>query len=163
MSLSGSATMSNSEIIEVGKFDKSLGEPPSKTKLEDWRLRVIQIDTSPEGGGGRGHWDTDTEMCDDLAWCLDTLGQSSSLHCALPGLSNTAAQQEKQEIAIRYSTLSVNILNKYILKNLWMSDKRLHLPLQVTLTSKWFVTFITRILNFLMYVTSHASASYLDQ
>ena len=80
-----------------------LGEPPSKTKLEDWRLRVIQIDTSQEGGGGRGHWDT--EMCDDLAWCLDTLGQSSSLHCALPGLSNTAAQQEKQEIAIQHCRL----------------------------------------------------------
>ena len=31
-----------------------LGEPPSKTKLEDWRLRVIQIDTSPEGGGDTG-------------------------------------------------------------------------------------------------------------
>ena len=59
-------------------------------------MRVTQIDTSPEGGGG--HRDTDTEMCDDLAWCLDTLGQSSSLHCALPGLSNTAAQQEKQEM-----------------------------------------------------------------
>ena len=75
------------------------------------------MDTSKWGGEEEDNWDTDTKMCDDLTWCLDTLGQSSSLHCALPGLSNTAAQQEKQEIAIRYSTLSVYILNKYILKN----------------------------------------------
>ena len=64
------------------------------------------MDTSKRGGGEEeDNWDTDTKMCDDLAWCLDTLGQSSSLHCALPGLSNTAAQQEKQEIAIQHCRL----------------------------------------------------------
>ena len=54
--------------------------------------------------------------------CMITVCHWASELKQCAGLSNMAAQQE---IAIRYSTLSVNILNKYILKNVWMSDKGL--------------------------------------
>ena len=36
------------------------------------------MDTSKRGGGEEeDNWDTDTKMCDDLAWCLDYIELSN--------------------------------------------------------------------------------------
>ncbi len=47
---------------------------------ETWsHLEFIYTDGHFKMGGGEeeDNWDTDTEMCDDLAWCLDYIELSN--------------------------------------------------------------------------------------
>ena len=55
----------------------SRGPKPSE-KPEATLSLYTQMDTSKRGGGEEeDNWDTDTEMCDDLAWCLDYIELSN--------------------------------------------------------------------------------------